>query len=191
MSETLQTNLEWSREAVRYVEAALPIGADNVGEDNPLFAQAEECVPNLSYRASGEKGLSVGQIADIALKSGCGCCGEQSAVAFQWLLQRGVRPLDWVERGLINHAFVVIGRKADSFIKDHTSWGEDAVVCDPWMYDQYGMDVSAYPACEIATKWQDKYAVRIMKDGRATWYEANEDGLIWKSIFFKSHKRID
>src|SRR5438105_29150 len=53
------------------------------------------------YRASAAKA------ADL----GCGNCGEQAAVAFMYLKDAGVRPLDlmaYQDPG--DHAFVVIGR---------------------------------------------------------------------------------
>ncbi len=64
---------------------------------------------------------------------GCGNCGEQAAVAFMYLADKGVRPLDYmafVEPG--DHAYVVIGRSSQSNASDYKSWGEETVVCDAW-----------------------------------------------------------
>lgn len=79
-----------------------------------------------------------------AAELGCGNCGEQAAVAFMYLADRGTRPLDYmalVKPG--DHAYVVIGRSSQSRASDYTTWGEDAVVCDPW--DNKAFLASAIP----------------------------------------------
>lgn len=65
-----------------------------------------------------------------AKRNGCGNCGENSILAFIYLYDLGVRPLDrmGVDK---DHAFVVIGR-ADGDVNDFKSWGPAAAVCDPW-----------------------------------------------------------
>jgi hypothetical protein len=75
--------------------------------------------------------------ADIVLLAkhwGCGNCGEQSAVAFDYLRGHGIRPIEWyqfVNLERADHAFVVINRRADSDRSDPTAWPE-AAICDPW-----------------------------------------------------------
>lgn len=64
-------------------------------------------------------------------KQGCANCGEFAAVAFVYLLDLGVRPLDYMSLKGQDHAFVVIGRKAGDPSKA-SNWGPFAVVCDPW-----------------------------------------------------------
>ena len=102
----------------------------------------------------------VHRLARVAEQSGAGLSGEQAAVAFAYLLQRGVRPLHYMHAVGREHAFVVIGRHPPerqvegqvgrqeqgddqpgavlltpseplSEIKPE-SWGADAAVCDPW-----------------------------------------------------------
>lgn len=62
---------------------------------------------------------------------GCANCGEFAAVAFVYLYDLGVRPLDYMSLVGQDHAFVVLGRKKG----DPTTaakWGPSAVVCDAW-----------------------------------------------------------
>ncbi|MGH9593962.1 MAG: hypothetical protein ACRD5L_12790, partial [Bryobacteraceae bacterium] len=63
---------------------------------------------------------------------GCGNCGEQSALAFVYLRDRRIHPLDWIQVNNFSHAFVVLGRDADSDIGDYNTWGRSSVYCDPW-----------------------------------------------------------
>lgn len=63
---------------------------------------------------------------------GCGNCGEQSAMAFVYLRQQNVFPLDWYQVDDFKHAFVIIGRDPLSSVRDYRTWGGEAVVCDPW-----------------------------------------------------------
>lgn len=70
--------------------------------------------------------------ADAAMQFGCGNCGEQSAIAFVYLRQQKILPLDWMQVNDYEHAFVVIGRQRGSDSRDFRTWGDEAVVCDPW-----------------------------------------------------------
>lgn len=75
------------------------------------------------------------QMAELALKNHCGNCAEKSAVALTWLKSVRVRPLDFMELGAnngIDHSFVVMGRVRNSVASQPSTWGADAVVCDPW-----------------------------------------------------------
>jgi hypothetical protein len=72
----------------------------------------------------------------ITRKYGIGNCGEMCAVALIYLEQRSARPIDSMAATPGNHAYLVIGRDAtDSTAAPgpSTSWGKDAVVCDPWL----------------------------------------------------------
>jgi hypothetical protein len=72
----------------------------------------------------------------------CGNCAEHAAIAFILLRNRGVRPLEYMFYAAEDHAFVVIGRKADTDLGRPASWGSSAVVCDAY----YG---KAYPVSRI------------------------------------------
>ncbi len=81
---------------------------------------------------------------------GCGNCGEQSALAFVYLRQQGIHPLDWMSINNFRHAFVVIGREGAS---DPTewgdAWGQRSVLCDPWAG-------RAEPACALLWVYPNK-----------------------------------
>jgi hypothetical protein len=63
---------------------------------------------------------------------GCGNCGEQSAIAFMFLKKQNTFPLDWMHVNDYEHAFVIIGRQRGSSASNPLTWGEVAVICDPW-----------------------------------------------------------
>jgi len=69
----------------------------------------------------------------------CGNCGVKSASAYVTLMRLRVSPLDWMscDKRVLDHAFVVIGRAPGSEIRDPSTWGDEAVVCDPWWPDVY------------------------------------------------------
>jgi hypothetical protein len=63
---------------------------------------------------------------------GCGNCGEQSALAFTFLENQQIFPLDWVCTENWSHAFVIINRAKGSDLSNYQTWGSAAVICDPW-----------------------------------------------------------
>ena len=71
--------------------------------------------------------------ASWAKHYGCGNCGEQSALAFVYLRDLGLLPLDWMQVDNFKHAFVVLGRVANSDPADYTTWGSTSFYCDPWL----------------------------------------------------------
>jgi hypothetical protein len=95
--------------------------------------------------------------ADAAMKHKAGNCEMQSAVAFEFLKQFQV-PLDIIylqmyaqnaskptkrllssdiENAKPDHVFVVIGRPKQTDPSNYLTWGNDAVVCDPWARRAY------------------------------------------------------
>lgn len=75
------------------------------------------------------------RMAALAESTGFGNCGEMAAVAFIWLFERQyVRPIDYMECDVDveDHAYVVLGRPWNSYPRDASSWGDKAVICDPW-----------------------------------------------------------
>lgn len=73
------------------------------------------------------------KMAVLAESAGFGNCGEMAAVAFVWLFEKHyVRPLDYMECDVEDHAYVVLGRPRNSNTKDPSTWGDKAVICDPW-----------------------------------------------------------
>ena len=79
----------------------------------------------------------VAAIAEV--RGRAGNCDDQSCVAFVYLLDNKVRPLDWMHLTNQRHSFVLIGRDGASGA-DPAGWGEDVVVCDPWNDAAYHLD---------------------------------------------------
>jgi hypothetical protein len=106
-----------------------------------------QLIMNPNVRA--DKGLSgagiqkfedIKTLSDLVSKFSCGNCAELAASAFVFLHKLNVRPLDYMVLDGADHAFVVIGREADS--DDWRKWGKSAVVCDPWAFGYIGTDDS-------------------------------------------------
>jgi hypothetical protein len=125
-------------EAVLYVQAKMTVGAANKVPDilgtvgmSVLCVAAERSVTKDYEGYKTEAYLRM--IAATAENVGCGNCGEQSATAFVYLLDKGVRPLDWMAlESPGDHAFVVLSRASGSDDHDPSTWGPAAMVCDPW-----------------------------------------------------------
>jgi hypothetical protein len=79
-------------------------------------------------------------LSNLVTKYSCGNCGELAAATFIHLHKLNVRPLDYMVLDGADHAFVVIGREADT--SDWSKWGKSAVVCDPWAFGYIGTDNS-------------------------------------------------
>jgi hypothetical protein len=86
---------------------------------------------NIDYRLRAHR-IYLEKSAEGAEKFGCGNCGEQSALAFVYLRNQKTFPLDWMEVNNYEHAFVIIGRKRGSDASNPATWGNEAVICDPW-----------------------------------------------------------
>lgn len=168
---TLRDNLSIALSAVSHVQKLMVVGAQNkITDVFSSFGMSLICVA--AGRAAGdiavpkEPGdgnlvmpLIIRSTAAKAAELGCGNCGEQAAIAFEFLKSKSVRPMDYMvfkEPG--DHAFVVIGRTGESPADDYKSWGPEAVVCDPW-------DGKAFVASDVPLK--------MLKQGRygfESWY---------------------
>jgi len=89
------------------------------------------------YRGPFDGVLYIDEMEKLAKDTNTGNCSELSAVAFNYLKRRGIRPIDYfgVWRGGWNHAFVILNRDAAIPISDFAKWSYDAVLCDP-LYDR-------------------------------------------------------
>lgn len=90
-----------------------------------------------TLRLQGERGnyhTEIMAMSWAAKHEGAGNCGELAAIAFTYLEGEGVRPLDYMVFNApgYDHVWLVIGRVAGSSVRDLSTWGEDAVWCDPW-----------------------------------------------------------
>lgn len=133
----LERNMFMAKEAVAYARSKLSIGASNKWKDiKKSGLESLICVPamrSIDYIGQQTTELRfIRAVAAVAEHVGCGNCGENASIAFMYLLDRGVKPLDFMEGGSVDHAFVVVGRPASSTAADSKTWGKEAVVCDPW-----------------------------------------------------------
>jgi peptidoglycan hydrolase-like protein with peptidoglycan-binding domain len=147
---TLDKNILWSKKAVEYVLTTVGLKAPNWDKyrGDPSWERGtgpkdalDVCLydktrpdTEAAYAGLGSAAAPIDWVrlvAEGAKKNKCGNCGENSALAFMWLYDQGVRPIDWMNLAEADHAFVVIGRKPGK-ATDWKGWGPDAVVCDPW-----------------------------------------------------------
>ena len=161
----LADNLAAGLEAVRFVKGKMRFGARNKPSDIiRSWGESISCVDNLrdeaaatdtrllkDYANNRKAGIEreLEYTAAMAAHMGCGNCNEQAALAFIYLRDKGVFPLDWVNKENVflkfgGHSFVVIGRLSGKV--SPAEWGSDAVICDP-----HGEE-TAFPASQIAHK---------------------------------------
>jgi|GEM_PF-133946 len=138
----------WADQAVKFVQG-IPIVATNkvsninevlkaIGAAPGYISQkiARKFVERQEWAQGLEKQLRL--IASAAKRNKVGNCGEQSLVAFFYLYDLGVRPVEWFSFennelfGGADHGYVVVGRSIESKAHDFDSWGVEAMICDPW-----------------------------------------------------------
>jgi hypothetical protein len=150
-----------AKEAVRYVKQVLPHGAYN--HPGELFARLfffglprqqiskhrqDEAWDRIDVELAGlqthteltdnQRSLAAIDIwAKNALMAQAGNCQLQAAVAFTWLRDQGMYPLDYAvilnsDGDKFKHAFVVMGRPANLDFSQFAQWQSDAMLCDPW-----------------------------------------------------------
>lgn len=149
----LADNLNAARIAINYTVSRITIGRGNSVEDNIqgsvfmgapyLCVTAQRVVTSISSQLYN--GQTIEQLAERAERFRCGNCGELSAVAMRKLMTMHVRPLDYTSLSNGDHTFVVIDRLPNSRETDPLTWGDTAVVCDPWIRQ-------AYQARELLTR---------------------------------------
>jgi hypothetical protein len=118
--------------------------------------------------------------ARFALERGFGNCTHQAALAFRYLKKTCQAPrvdiMFAAYRAKYNddsHVFVVIGRVDESLSRQPETWGDEAVICDPWA--PVGLQV--YDATELPDKMRQVLGnftlggsgARIGEDGRPKW----------------------
>ncbi len=101
--------------------------------------ESQVCYPLDDEKLNRKKQARLIEInAAYAEQFGCGNCEEQSSATFQYLKDRGVKPLDWVYQAgwlggsIGDHVFVILGRDGDTEIGDLSTWNPEVVWCDPY-----------------------------------------------------------
>jgi hypothetical protein len=137
----LSINLQIANGAVDYVRQTLSLGAENVLEDVITSGGASvQCVRSLrdNYPDSITSGNHtdgwIKSVAAAASKAKCGNCAEQCAVAIVYLWGHSSDSVDFMafDPRFLDHMFVVIGRARNSDESRISTWGADAVICNPW-----------------------------------------------------------
>ncbi len=83
-------------------------------------------------------------MATSAITMHVGNCEEMAAVAFWYLHNQGVRPLDYMMIAG-KHAFVVLGAAARPTTRNFNEWsGGSAMLCDPWSWRAQPADNLCY-----------------------------------------------
>ena len=130
-----------SRQAIEYVNIKVPVGANNL----PHARQDEALVALSTERSDAAlSGMSSAITKGGALVSGAGNCGEQSEIAYSYFYKKHVYPVDFISGRTdrvyydgrpSDHAFLALGivRGPGFDIKDHSTWGGDVIICDPWI----------------------------------------------------------
>jgi hypothetical protein len=137
----LSFNLRAAQDAVAFVASQMTIGAGNKPDSQP---DAAACVRFIRSTMVSTDNF-IPHLALRAMANGCGNCGEQAAIAFEFLRSKGMSPVNYMNlndpNGVAIHSFVVLSFGDDGNVCD---WGADAVICDPWDNGQ------AYPANQIS-----------------------------------------
>jgi hypothetical protein len=137
-----QDNLDHAQEALSYtlnqnIAAANKYRGVSEGARSTLALAPNALARIVAGTArSGVDSLEAAEsAASVAKTMGYGNCQEQACVAAVRLKEKGVQNVEVM--GKPNHAFVVIGRDPKSDASDPSTWGDKAVVCDPWYEEHY------------------------------------------------------
>ncbi len=106
-----------------------------------IFEYLRRSSTNLARDANA---LSLALATQLAETFKIGNCYEKSAVLVNFLRKLGPNFADNTdtnveiislhsEDGEADHTVVVIGRRKDSDLNDYTTWGNDAIIVDPWL----------------------------------------------------------
>lgn len=143
----LADNLRAAQQAVTYVKSSGILAANKV-QDRIRAAGGIDRVVGAGYsnaaaagvgvtRGAGIVAYTIGNLrgtAEFAARNRYGNCHEQAIMAFVFLYDRGVRPLDLMTFGnnSYDHVWTCIGLTLGWQRANLRSWGPDAVWCDPW-----------------------------------------------------------
>lgn len=158
-------SLVWAERAVTYVRTTMGMLADNRAADRNVAVRDVDAARLEGMRrsgaAAGDWQSSLAAEVSAYRDARAGNCLEMAKVAFVYLAEQGVTPLEvaWLTpRAAINvrlagtpqmadvepdHAFVIIGRKSTAperrrrfdgeiDLPNADAWNFGAVICDPW-----------------------------------------------------------
>jgi hypothetical protein len=140
--------LDWAKKALMHVKK-LNIQSNNIGtgelspgmlDDMGRFLNGQFGIihSELISKYGDTNGQSnIMAPAIVGRKFSWGNCEAKAALAFIFLGENGVTPIEVMSVG-DDHILLVLGRNQKGKIPDLSTWGETAVVCDPWADDAYG-----------------------------------------------------
>lgn len=137
------------------------INHKTLGELSALSTQLNALQSTIAHGRSAIASLH--QNVRTAIKWGFGNCSEMSALAFLLLGELSLAmptsrpiPVEFIKVtnkafGIPFHAIVVLNRAENSTLTDPRTWGDDAVVCDPFTNESYLInDPSAVFASDLS-----------------------------------------
>jgi hypothetical protein len=146
----LADNLRLARSAVEEVKG-LGILASNKLGDRLKAAGGVENVVGVGFdytavdgvdatRDAGVRAMTIGNMrgtVEYVRRTRYGNCWEQAMVAFIYLYDKGLRPLDYMAFSTAgyDHVWVGVGLHPGWQGNNLRSWGDEAVWCDPWQGD--------------------------------------------------------
>lgn len=164
---SLVENLIYAKEAVNYTLVALPLGASNVKDakiDRKIMESIRKEVDETIgkrhvYSTEAELNLvKANTRIQLAESTGIGNCHEHTLVALNYL--RKIKGFEAVEPVCISnndHAFLVIGRDPASKLSDVHTWGDSAVICDPWGHRYFPAVDLEYRITDLLASRRDFY----------------------------------
>ncbi|WP_203108388.1 hypothetical protein [Legionella bononiensis] len=127
--------------AIRTIRALLSCGSNHISDRNYVDFQRGNAIraavpiialQNALYGINPSHHV-FSRIYLLALKKyGYGHCGELAQAVFIHLIDKGIAPVDMCYTTVGRHALLVLGRKSDSDPADISTWGDEALICDPW-----------------------------------------------------------
>lgn len=72
-------------------------------------------------------------------------CEARAGMAFLYLARRGIQPIEMMSfaNDDADHVFVLVNRQPGFRITDSATWGDEAIVCDPWARSCYAAPMMA------------------------------------------------
>ncbi|MFT5718620.1 MAG: hypothetical protein ACJAWS_003010 [Oleiphilaceae bacterium] len=183
---SLQENILVARRAVNMALQCSPFGSSNKEqkidrEFGNMVGQVEwygapDAFDTQTYidELNDDQYSGAGKLSEIlrwgkaARTLGTGNCGELAALAFTDLYQNGVSSIDYMvfNKKNYDHAWVTIGKAADA-TSDLSTWGAEAVWCDPWA-DPNGLVFAIQDLLNgavLPSTHEFKYAIEAVKNG--------------------------
>lgn len=88
--------------------------------------------PRGTQATFGDWRAYIESMARRAKEHGVGNCGEHAAVAFKFLEERGIRPLDYLAMIDGDHGMVLLGATRRVTENNFLEWSGESIICDPW-----------------------------------------------------------